>query len=102
MNKNIEEHNKKYQIGEIIQGAKIIKILKYSKNGKSINFYGNVNAETLLNATQIGQIKNYAPIVCLRNALKAKNLILRTTNTKKEKLAFIVYAMKIISTSEKL
>lgn len=38
MNKNIEEHNKKFYVGAVIQGAEILKILKYSKNGKSTQF----------------------------------------------------------------
>lgn len=37
-NKNIEKHNKKYHIGAVIQGATILDILKYSKNGKSTEF----------------------------------------------------------------
>lgn len=38
MTENIKKHNKKYSIGNIVQGAKILKILNYSKNGKSTNF----------------------------------------------------------------
>lgn len=38
MNLNIEKHNRKFHVGAIIQGAEILKILKYSKNGKSTQF----------------------------------------------------------------
>lgn len=38
MNKNIENHNLKFHVGAILQGAEILEILKYSKNGKSTQF----------------------------------------------------------------
>ena len=60
-NSNIERHNKKYHIGANIQGATIIDILNYSKNGKSTCFLWQCKCGNEFEAGSSFKIKKLCP-----------------------------------------
>jgi hypothetical protein len=70
-NSNIERHNEKYHIGATVQGAVILDILKYSKNGKSTNFLWRCKCGQVFEAGSSYRIKKLCPD-CL-NELNAQD-----------------------------
>lgn len=70
-NLNIETHNEKYHIGATIQGATIIDILKYSKNGKSTYFLWRCKCGNKFEAGSSFKIKKLCP-ECLEKLNKQK------------------------------
>ena len=60
-NSNIERHNEKYHIGATIQGATILDILKYSKNGKSTYFLWQCGCGQTFEAGSSFKIKKLCP-----------------------------------------
>ena len=60
-NLNIKMHNEKYHIGATIQGATIVDILKYSKNGKSTYFLWKCKCGNEFEAGSSYKIKKLCP-----------------------------------------
>lgn len=60
-NLNIKKHNEKYHIGATIQGATIIDILSYSKNGKSTYFLWRCQCGNEFEAGSSYKIKKLCP-----------------------------------------
>lgn len=60
-NLNIKMHNEKYHIGATIQGATIIDILKYSRNGKSTYFLWRCKCGNEFEAGSSYKIKKLCP-----------------------------------------
>lgn len=73
-NLNIETHNKKYHIGAVIQGVKIVDILKYSKNGKSTLFLWECKCGNLFEAGSSFKIKKLCP-ECLNSINQKKEYV---------------------------
>lgn len=65
-NLNIERHNQKYHIGATIQGATIVDILNYSKNGKSTYFLWRCPCGNEFKAGSSFKIKKLCP-ECIEN-----------------------------------